>query len=80
MYVGDPSAKVARPARELKAFQKVRLAPGNTQHVTLKLDRRSFAYYDVATHDWKIDPGSFKLYIGDASDNTPLTAELSLAP
>jgi beta-glucosidase len=79
LYVGDPSARVMRPARELKAFQKVRLAPGKTQHVTLKLDRRSFAYYSVATHDWKIDPGAFTLYVGDASDNTPLTVELSLA-
>ncbi len=80
LYVGDPSAKAARPARELKAYQKVRLAPGKTQHVTLKLDRRSFAYYDVASHGWKVDPGMFKLYVGDASDHTPLTAELSLAP
>jgi beta-glucosidase len=78
LYVGDPSATVARPARELKAFQKVRLAPGQTQRVTLTLDRRSFAYYDVATHDWKVDPGKFKLYVGDASNNTPLKADLSL--
>jgi beta-glucosidase len=78
LYVGDPSAKVARPARELKAFRKVRLTAGQTQHVTLTLDRRSFAYYDVASHDWKVNPGAFKVYVGDASDNTPLTADLSL--
>jgi beta-glucosidase len=32
----------------------------------------------VASHDWKVNPGAFKVYVGDASDNTPLTADLSL--
>ena len=79
VYVGDPSAAVARPARELKAFSKVRLKPGETQHVTLHLDRRAFAYYDVGRHDWQVDPGLFKVYVGDASDNTPLVADLVLS-
>lgn len=78
VYVGDPSAKVARPARELKAFHKVRLQPGQTEHVTLTLDRRSFAYYDVKRHAWQVDPGRFKVYVGDASNNTPLSADLAI--
>ncbi|GLQ91246.1 beta-glucosidase [Dyella acidisoli] len=78
VYVGDPSAKVARPARELKAFRKVRLKPGQTQHVTLQLDRRAFAYYDVSRHDWQVDPGLFKVYVGDASNSISLEAELTL--
>jgi beta-glucosidase len=80
VYVGDPSAKVARPARELKAFRKVRLQAGQTQRVTLQLDRRAFAYYDVGRHDWRVDPGLFKVYVGDASDHTPLEATLTLTP
>jgi len=79
VYVGDPSAKVARPARELKAFRKVRLKPGETQHVTLQLDRRAFAYYDVGSHAWRVDPGAFKVYVGDASNSTPLEAGFTLA-
>jgi beta-glucosidase len=78
VYVGDPSAKVARPAKELKGFEKVRLAPGQTRHVSLTLDRRAFAYYDVKRHDWQIDSGRFKVYVGDASDHTPLAADLTL--
>jgi beta-glucosidase len=80
VYVGDPSAKVARPARELKAFRKVRLKPGETQHVTLHLNRRAFAYYDVNSHGWRIDPGAFKVYVGDASNSTPLEAGFTLPP
>ncbi|MBM7131132.1 glycoside hydrolase family 3 C-terminal domain-containing protein [Dyella mobilis] len=79
VYVGDPSAKVARPERELKAFRKVRLQPGQTQHLVLHLDRRSFAYYDVQSKNWRVDPGQFKVYVGDASNNTPLEADLTLS-
>lgn len=78
LYVSDPSAKVDRPERELKGFEKVRLDPGQTKHVTINLDARSFSYWDEATHAWKIDPGKFILRVGDSSENTPLTHELSL--
>ncbi|MDE3201965.1 MAG: glycoside hydrolase family 3 C-terminal domain-containing protein, partial [Acidobacteriota bacterium] len=78
LYVSDPSAKVSRPERELKGFEKVRLAPGETKHVTLTLDAHSFSYWDEATHGWHIDPGKFILRVGDSSENTPLTANLTL--
>lgn len=80
VYVGDPSATVPRPARELKAFRKVRLAPGQTEHVTLHLDRRAFAYYDVGRKDWAVDPGQFRIYVGDSSAQTPLLADLEITP
>jgi beta-glucosidase len=78
LYVSDPSAKVSRPERELKGFQKVRLAPGETKHVSLTLDARSFSYWDEAKHNWTIDPGKFQIHVGDSSENTPLTADLML--
>lgn len=78
VYVGDPSARVARPQKELKAFRKVRLAPGQSEHVSLTLDRRAFAWYDAAKHDWQVDPGRFTVYVGNASDQTPLTADLMM--
>jgi beta-glucosidase len=78
LYVSDPSAKVDRPERELKGFQKVRLAPGETKHVTLSLDSRAFSYWDDSAHKWTIDPGKFILFVGDSSENTPLHAEINL--
>jgi beta-glucosidase len=78
LYVSDPSAKVDRPERELKGFEKVRLAPGETKHVTLELDARAFSYWDEAAHKWTIDPGKFVLRVGDSSENTPLSADLTL--
>ncbi len=78
LYVSDPSAKAKRPERELKGFEKVNLAPGETKRVTLNLDARAFSYWDVATHKWIIDPGKFVVRVGDSSESTPLTAELTI--
>jgi beta-glucosidase len=78
LYVSDPSAKVERPERELKGFEKVRLAPGETKHVSLTLDARSFSYWDAAAHKWTIDPGRFIVRVGDSSENTPLATSLTI--
>jgi beta-glucosidase len=78
LYVSDPSAKVKRPERELKGFEKVRLAPGETKHVTLNLDARAFSYWDATAHKWTIDPGKFVIRVGDSSESTPLNAEVTL--
>jgi len=80
LYVGDPSAKAPRPVKELKGFSKVRLEPGKTQRVSLSLDRRAFAYFDAAEHQWRIDGGQFVLYVGDSSDNTPLATVYTYTP
>jgi beta-glucosidase len=78
LYVSDPSAKVNRPERELKGFEKVRLGPGETRHVTLDLDARAFSYWSETAHKWTIDPGKFVILVGDSSENTPLRAEVTV--
>jgi len=78
LYISDPSTKAVRPERELKGFEKVTLAPGETKHVTLNLDARAFSYWDEAAHKWSIDPGKFVVRVGDSSENTPLNAEVTL--
>jgi beta-glucosidase len=78
LYVGDPSAKIDRPVKELKGYQKVRIDPGVTQHVHLTLDRRSLAYWDTASSNWQVDPGKFTVYVGDSSENTPLAQDFGV--
>ena len=75
VYVGDPSAQAKRPVKELKGFQKVRLLPGERETVTLTLGRRALSYWDESNHRWRMDPGKFVVYVGDSSENTPLTEE-----
>lgn len=78
VYVGDPSAHVKRPAKELKGFQKVRLAPGESRHVSIALNARSFAYWSDAKNDWQVAPGKFTVFVGDSSESTPLVGELTM--
>ena len=78
LYVSDPSAKVRRPERELKGFEKVHLTRGLTKTVSIDLDARAFSYWDTAAHKWTIDPGKFVIRVGDSSEDTPLSAELML--
>lgn len=78
VYVGDPSASVKRPVKELKGFNRVSLAPGQTKRVYVTLDRRSFAYWDVKSHGWRVDPGKFVVYVGDSSENVPLHTSFSV--
>ena len=78
VYVGDPSASIKRPVKELKGFKKVRLDPGKSEHVTLQLDQRALSYYDANEKGWRVDPGMFKVFVGDSSEDTPLTAEFTV--
>ncbi|MHB8466767.1 MAG: beta-glucosidase [Acidimicrobiales bacterium] len=55
------------PAKELKAFAKVTLDAGESTSVRLELNRRSFATWDTAAHDWVVVPGAYQLAIGASS-------------
>ena len=68
LYISDRHASVDRPDKELKAFQKVFLQPGETRDVTMTIGRDALSYYDEATHRWKADPGKFDTLVGTASD------------
>ena len=67
LYVHDVKSSVPRPPKELKAFKKIALKPGETKTVTLELDKRSFAFFDEKGEAWKVEPGQFELLIGSSS-------------
>ena len=71
LYIHDREASVERPYKELKAFSKVFLQPGETRQVTLTIDRRALSFYDEATSQWKAEPGKFDALVGTASDQLP---------
>ncbi len=80
VYVSEPNAKVARPAHELKGFERVELAAGETKHVSVPLNARAFAYYDVGKKGWTIDPGQFTIGVGDSLASLSLQGTLQIAP
>lgn len=69
VYVRDIESSVSRPLKELKDFQKVRIAAGDKQTVYFTLTERDFAFWDADTEDWKVEPGQFEILVGSASDN-----------
>ncbi len=78
LYVGDRSAPVPRPRRELKAFERVELAPGERRRVTMTLARDAFAWWDERTHDWVVTPGRFELAVGASSRDLRLRRVIAL--
>lgn len=79
VYVSDAHAAVPRPQKELKGFSKVMLQAGESKHVTVPLDLRSLAYYDVGRKQWRADAGTFTVRVGGSSADLPLSAPLKLA-
>ena len=67
LYVSDVDSTVLRPVRELKGFEKVELAPGETTEVTFTLDKRSFAYWNEQISDWHVETGEFVIEVGQSS-------------
>jgi beta-glucosidase len=74
LYIADVKAPVARPAKELKAFKKVMLAPGETKTVTFTISASDLAYFDADAHAWTSHAGQYKAYVGSSSALANLAA------
>jgi beta-glucosidase len=79
VYVATTAGPVRRPARELRAFTKVSLEPGESRTVDLELDRRAFAYWDVREHGWVVAPGEYTVQIGRSASDVVAEAAVTLA-
>ena len=75
LYISDKQCSVDRPVKELKAFQKVFLQPGESQDVTLTIGCDALSFYNEAKGEWTAEPGAFEALVGTASDN--LTGKIS---
>jgi beta-glucosidase len=79
LYVRDPEASVARPVRELKAFAKVDLDPGETTVVEFALTARDLSYWSTRLNDWVLEGGQFELAVGASSRDLRLTTTVDIA-
>lgn len=66
LYVNDEVASVTRPVKELKAFQKIALIPGESKRVQFTLTPEQLKFYNLEMK-WTIEPGTFKVYVGPSS-------------
>lgn len=67
LYVGDVECRVPRPPRELKAFRKIDLSPGETATVRFVLGREAFAFFDPEQGRWAVEAGEFEITVGPHS-------------
>ena len=79
VYVNDVESIIYRPVKELKGFKKVFLKAGEEKEVTITLDKRAFAYYNVKLGDWHVESGEFKILVGASSRDIKLTASVQVA-
>lgn len=78
-YVGQKSGtRVARPVKELKAFEKILLKPKESKIVKITLDKRAFSYFEESIGNWYAPSGDYEIYIGSSSRDLRGCLELKL--
>jgi beta-glucosidase len=66
LYIRDHVASLVRPVKELKAFQRVKLAPADVQEVTFKISAKDLSFYDT-NGNLVLEPGKFSIFVGSNS-------------
>jgi beta-glucosidase len=80
VYVRALQPRKTRPEKELKAFAKVFLEPGETKSINFSLDREAFWFYDPEIKGWIVDPGEFEILIGASSRDIRLSKQVRIDP
>ena len=78
LYISDKKCSVERPLKELKAFQKVMLQPGETKTVSLTIDQQALSFYNETLSQWTAEPGTFEALVGTASNQLPARCSFEL--
>ena len=80
LYVAKKEkGEIIRPAKELRGFEKVFLAPGETKTVSFTLSKRAFAYYNMQMQDWYVESGTYEILIGKSVEDIVLAGEVGVA-
>jgi beta-glucosidase len=80
LYVRDVKSTFARPEKELKAFEKVELAPQQTKTITFTLDREAFWYFETTLNAWSVEAGEFEILVGASSRDIRASQMVTIEP
>ena len=78
LYTGKTASSVLRPKKELKAFDKVFLTPGEEKTVDLKVKIKDLAFYDEKTSSWKVESGDYVLYTATSAKDITSTLNITV--
>lgn len=59
-YISDKKSSLPRPVKELKGFQKIKLAPGESKEVSFTVNKEALSFFDDARHTWVAEPVNLK--------------------
>ena len=76
IYVEMISDTVFRPIRELKAFARIELAPGEEKEVVIPLDDKAFRFFDVRTNNWEVESGTYRIMVGRNANQIELKTDV----
>ncbi|KAM7217010.1 Glycosyl hydrolase family 3 C-terminal domain containing protein [Rhypophila decipiens] len=79
LYITLPSSAPAAPPRQLRGFDKLKLAPGASGTATFNLRRRDLSYWDTRAQNWVVPSGSFGVSVGASSRDIRLTGTISVS-
>jgi len=71
LYISDKYSNITRPVKELKAYQRVSLNPGESKEIVFKLNKSAFAYYD-SEMNYVVEAGDFDILVGNSSRDEDL--------
>ena len=77
-YVAKKNSELFRPAKELKGFARVTLAPGEKQRITITLDDKAFRFWNVKANRWEIEGGEYELLVGASVEDIRLCEKISV--
>ncbi len=78
LYVAKKNSELFRPAKELKGFARVTLAPGEKQRITITLDDKAFRFWNVKTNRWEIEGGEYELLVGASVEDIRLCEKITV--
>ena len=78
LYVAKKSSELFRPAKELKGFARVTLAPGEKQRITIMLDDKAFRFRNVKSSRWEIEGGEYELLVGASVEDIRLCEKITV--
>ena len=78
LYVAKKNSELFRPAKELKGFARVTLAPGEKQRITIMLDDKAFRFWNVKANRWEIEGGEYELLVGASVEDIRLCEKISV--
>lgn len=78
IYVAPGESETARPVKELRAFDKIELAPGEKKTVVFELDARAFAYWNTELHDWFVESGDYEIQVGKNAEEVLLSESVQV--